>query len=100
MDLEKLKELCNKYTVKITLNGFDLFTHKVINAEKLLEEIYITSNLSKEDFISNINNGNFMTKEYEDIFKNVISVGVFRTKGDDALNGAKAYIECKKFNRL
>lgn len=100
MNIDKLKALCKKYTVEVSFNGFEPFTHKVINAEKLLEEIHTTTNIEKCEFVENINKGNFMTPEYESIFKSIKMVGMFRTKGDEALNGAKAYIECKSLNWL
>ena len=100
MNLDKLKALCNKYTVEVSFNGFEPFTHKVINAEKMLEEIHTTTDVDKSRFIENINKGNFMTPEYESIFKSIKTVGMFRTKGDDELNGAKAYIECSSLNWL
>lgn len=100
MNIDKLKALCNKYTVGISFNGFEPFTHKVINAEKLLEEIYTTTDVEKSEFIANINKGNFMTPEYESIFKSIKTVGMFRTKGDEALNGANAYIECNSLKWL
>lgn len=100
MNIDKLKSLCNKYTVEVSFNGFEPFTHKVINADKLLEEIHTTSDIHKSTFIENINKGNFMTAEYESIFKSIKMVGMFKTKGDDALNGAKSYIECSSLNWL
>jgi hypothetical protein len=59
MNIEKLKELCNKYTVEVSFNGLMPFTHKVIDAQKLLEEIDTTSELPKQQFIDNINNKNY-----------------------------------------
>ena len=99
MNLDKLKELCNKFTVEVSFNGFEPFTQKVIDAEKMLLEIDTTSDLSKEEFISNINKGNYMTKEYESIFTSIKTQGVFKTKGFENLSG-NAYIECKSLNWL
>ena len=99
MNLEKLKELCNKFTVEVSFNGFEPFTHKVIDAEKMLLEIDSTSELSKEEFISNINKGFFMTPEYESIFKSIKHQGAFKIKGYEKLSG-NAYIECKSLNWL
>ena len=99
MNKDKLIALCNKYTVEISFNGFN-FTHKVINADKLLKDIHTTTDIEMSKFIENINKGEFMTSEYEDIFKSIETVGMFKTKGDDALNGAKSYIECNRLNWL
>jgi hypothetical protein len=96
MNIVKLKELCNKYTVEVSFNGFCMFFHKVINADKLLSEIHLTSTLSKENFIKNINEGNYMFIEYEDIFKNIKSPHEFIVQGQKNLNGC-SYIECKQF---
>ena len=65
----------------------------------MLLEIDTTSDLSKEEFISNINKGNYMTKEYESIFTSIKTQGVFKTKGFENLSG-NAYIECKSLNWL
>jgi len=99
MNLDKLRELCNKFTVEVSFNGFEPFTQKVIDAEKMLLEIDTTSELSKEEFIANINKGNFMTPEYESIFKSIKRQGVFKIKGYENLSG-NAYIECKSLNWL
>ena len=100
MNIDKLKALCNKYTVEVSFTGFESFPHKVINAEKMLEEIHNTTDIGKSEFIENINKGNFMTAEYESIFKSIKTVGTFQTRGNEALNGAKTYIECKSLNWL
>jgi hypothetical protein len=92
MKLEKLIELCNKYTIVVSFNGFDAFKHKVIDAEKLLAEIHTTTDISREDFILNVKSGNFMTPEYETIFKSIKFKGI--TKGLKKLSG-NAYIEYK-----
>lgn len=99
MKLEKLIELCNKFTVEVSFNGIELFTHNVIDAEKLLMEIDSTSDIPKEQFISNINKGNFMTPEYESIFKSIKRQGVFKIKGYENLSG-DAYIERKSLKWL
>jgi len=99
MNIEKLKELCNKYTVEVSFNGLMPFTHKVIDAQKLLEEIDTTSELPKQQFIDNINNKNFMTPEYESIFKSIKTQGVFKVAGHENLSG-NAYIERKSLNWL
>jgi hypothetical protein len=65
MNLDKLRELCNKFTVEVSFNGFEPFTQKVIDAEKMLLEIDTTSELPKEVFISNINRGDFMTRHVQ-----------------------------------
>lgn len=94
MDIEKLKELCNKYTVEVNFNGLDGFKHKVIDAEKLLKEIHTTSELDKETFIKNINSEKFMTPEYENIFRSIKLYGIFKIKGHEAITG-KGYITVK-----
>ena len=99
MNLDKLRELCNKFTIEVSFNGFKPFTQKVIDAEKLLTEIETTSELSKEEFIANINKGNFMTNEYESIFKSIKRQGIFKLNGHKNLSG-NAYIECKSLNWL
>lgn len=99
MNLDKLKELCNKFTVEVSFNGIELFTQKVIDAEKMLLELDTTSELPKEEFISNINKGNFMTPEYESIFKSIKRQGTFKIKGYEKLSG-NAYIECKSLTWL
>jgi hypothetical protein len=99
MNLDKLKELCNEFTVTVSFNGFYPFTHKVIDANKLFEKIHETSELPKEDFINNINNGNFMSKEIEDIFNNVKHQGKFLIAEHKVL-GNHSYIECKSLNWL
>jgi hypothetical protein len=99
MNLDKLRELCNKFTVEASFNGFEPFTQKVIDAEKMLLEIDTTSELPKEVFISNINRGDFMTKEYESIFKSIKRQGTFKIKGYENLSG-NAYIECNSLNWL
>jgi heme oxygenase len=97
MKIDILKELCNKFTVEVSFNGFQPFTHKVIDANKLLENIHevVSDEVSKEDFIKNINSGNFMTKEIEDIFRNIKSQGTFKIHGHEKL-GNHSYIECEK----
>lgn len=95
INLDKLKELCNKHTVKVSFNGFEPFNHKVIDANNLLEEIHEVSSLSKEEFVKNINEKNFMSLELESVFKNIKSQGPFAIKGHEAL-GNHSYIECKK----
>ena len=95
MDLNKLKELCNKYTVEVNFNGFQGFKQKVINADKLLEEIHTTSDLPKDEFVEKINSSDFMTPEYENIFTSIKTYGMFKTVGHEALKGAKGYIEVK-----
>lgn len=99
IDINKLKELCNKYTVEVPFNGFSIFEHKVIDANKLLEEIHTTSNIDKDKFIENINSKNFMSDEIRDIFYNIKSQGPFLLKGHEAL-GNHSYIECSKLNWL
>jgi hypothetical protein len=99
MNLEKLIELCNKFTVEVSFNGIELFTQNVIDAEKLLIEIDSTSDLPKQEFINNINKGNFMTPEYESVFKSIKRQGVFKIKGYEKLSG-DAYIERKSLNWL
>jgi len=99
MNLDKLKELCNEFTVKVSFNGFDPFSHDVIDANKLLEKIHEVSELSKDEFIKNINEGNFMTKELEDIFRNIKNQGAFLISGHESL-GNHSYIECKTLNWL
>lgn len=99
MDIQKLKELCAKHTKEVSFNGFEPFSHKVIDAEPFLEEIHTTSTLSKEDFIKNINEKNFMTPEYESIFHSIKYIGVFMMKGYEQLKG-KAYIEHESLNWL
>ena len=99
MDLDKLKELCNEFTIEVSFNGFAPFTHKIIDAEKLLPLIDTTSDLPKDEFISNINNKNYMTPEYESIFKSIQFQGTFKSKGYEKLSG-NAYIECKSLNWL
>lgn len=96
---EKLKKLCREFTVSVNFNGFHIFQHKVIDANKLLERIHEVSSLTKEEFIQNINSGNFMSKEIEDIFKNIKSQGPFLLAGHEAL-GNHHYIECKSLNWL
>lgn len=99
MNLTQLVKLCNKYTIEVSFNGFEPFSHKIIDAEKLLAEINTTSSLKKEEFISNINKGHFMTPEYESIFKHIQQQGLFKIKGYENLSGI-AYIECKALNFL
>ena len=98
MDLNKLIELCNKFTVEVSFNGFILFGHKVIDANKLLERIHEVSDLPKEEFIKNINEGNFMTDELNDIFHNIKSQGMFVIHGHEALKN-HSYIECKSLKK-
>jgi len=99
MNIEKLKELCNKFTIEVSFNGFHPFKHKVIDANKLLEEIHLVSDVSKEEFIKNINSGNFMSSEIESIFRNIKSQVMFLTNGHEEL-GNHSYIECKTLNFL
>jgi len=94
MNLDKLKELCNKHTVVVSFNGFTPFSHKVVDANKLLEEIHEVSDISKEEFIKNINNENFMAPEIESIFRNIKSQGTFLIAGHETL-GNHSYIEHK-----
>lgn len=95
MNTTKLIELCDKYTVEVSFNGFQTHKHNVINATKLLEEIHLTSDIPKDEFILNINKGNFMSNELEDIFRNIKTQGTFTIAGHEAL-GCDAYIECNK----
>jgi hypothetical protein len=99
MDINKLKELCNKYTVEVSFNGFKPFKHKVIDAELLLTDIHLTSNLSKDEFVKYINSGDFITPEYKSIFKSIKSQGIFKLAGHEAL-GNHSYIECKSLKWL
>ena len=99
VDINKLKELCNKFTVEVSFNGIQGFNHKVIDVNKLLEEIHEVSDISKEEFIKNINKKNFMSNEIESIFKNIKSQGMFRIAGHEAL-GNNSYIECKSLKFL
>lgn len=99
MDINKLKELCNKYTVEVSFNGIKPFKHKVIDAELLLTDIHLTSNLSKDEFVKYINSGNFITPEYKSIFKSIKSQGIFKLAGHEAL-GNHSYIECKSLKWL
>jgi len=99
INLEKLKSLCNEFAVEVSFNGVQLFTHKVIDANKLLEKIHECSDLPKEDFVKNINSGFFMSKELEDIFNYIKSQGMFRIAGHEAL-GNHSYIECKSLSWL
>jgi len=99
MDLSKLKEMCNKYTVEVSCNGFVGFNHKVIDAEKLLENIHQTSSVEKDEFIKNINEKNFMSPEYESIFKSIKFKGEFKVKGDEKITGS-SYIEHKSLSWL
>lgn len=99
MNLEKLIELCKKHTVEVSFNGFMPFKQNVIDADDLLEEIHTVSELSKDDFIKAINDGNFLTVELESIFKNIKSQGTFLILGYEALKN-HSYIECNKLNWL
>lgn len=99
INIDKLKDLCKEFTVEVSFNGFQPFTHTVIDANKLLEKIHECSEIDKNEFIKNINNGIFMSKELEDIFKNIQSQGVFLLAGHEAL-GNHSYIECKSLNWL
>lgn len=99
INIQKLKDLCKEFTVVVSFNGLMPFTHKVIDANKLLERIHECSNLSKEEFVNNINNGIFMSKELEDIFRNIQSQGMFLLAGHEAL-GNHSYIECKSLSWL
>lgn len=40
IDINKLKYLCNKFTVEVSFYGISPFFHKVIDANLLLEEIH------------------------------------------------------------
>ena len=99
MNLDKLIELCDKYTVEVSFNGIAPFTHNVIDAEPFLEEIHTTSNIDKDEFVSNINNGNFMTDEYNQIFHNITQYGIFKIRGHENVTGI-AYIETEKLEFL
>ena len=55
VDIEKLKQLCNEFTVEVSFNGFMPFKHNVIDANKLLERIHEVSDLPEDTFIDNIN---------------------------------------------
>ena len=87
------------FTVEVCFNGFMPFKHDVIDAELLLEQLHTTSDIDKDEFIANINAENFMTPEYESIFKSIKTQGVFKVIGHEALSG-NAYIECKELNWL
>lgn len=99
MNIELLKSLCNKYTVTVSFNGFTPFTHNVIDADLLLAEIHSVSDLKKEEFIDNINKGEYMCEEIKSIFHNIKSQGTFLISGHDALKN-HSYIECKSLNWL
>ena len=99
INLDKLKVLCNQFTVEVSFNGFQTLIHKVIDANLLLEKIHEVSDLPKEQFIENINKGKFMSKEIEEIFNNVKRQGVFLLAGHEAL-GNHSYIECKSLKWL
>lgn len=99
MNLDKLKELCELFTVTVAVNGFLIHSHKVIDANKLLERIHEVSDLSKDDFVTSINKGEFISKEIEAIFMNIKSQGTFKLAGHDAL-GNHSYIECSRLKWL
>lgn len=95
IDIEKLKQLCNEFTVEVNFNGFTPFKHKVIDADKLLVRIHEVADIPKEKFIENINKGIFMCDEIMSIFNNIKSQGTFKLAGHEAL-GNHSYIECNK----
>ena len=99
MNIIKLKELCKKFTVKVSFNGFMPFKHEVIDANLLLEVIHEVSDLPKAEFIANINEGNYMSPELESIFKNIQNQGVFMIAGHEELKN-HSYIECKSLEWL
>lgn len=99
MNKDKLIALCNKFTVVVSFNGFEPFNHKVIDVELLLDKIHTTTDMSKDELVERINSGDFITPEYESIFKSVKSVGEFKTKGQENLSG-KLYIQCSDLDWL
>lgn len=99
ISITKLRELCNKYTLTVSFNGFNPFTEKIIDANLLLEEIHLISDLPKDDFIKNINTGNFVYTELESIFRNIESQGTFLIKGYEQLGG-HSFIKCKNLKWL
>jgi len=99
INIGKLKELCNEFTVSVSFNGIQVFSHNVIDANKLLDRIHEVSDLPKEEFVANINKGLFMSTELEYLFKNIKSQGTFKIAGHEAL-GNHSYIECKNIKWL
>jgi hypothetical protein len=99
IDINKLKQLCNEFTVEVSFNGFAPIAHKVIDANKLLERIHEISYLPKSTFMLNINKGDFMCSELSDIFHNIKSQGTFKLAGHEDLSN-HSYIECSKLNWL
>jgi len=95
INVEKLKQMINDLKVTVSFNGFEGFNHEIVSANKLFENLHEIANCPKDDFVRYINSGEFKNNpQMYDIFYNVKSQGVFRTKGMEAI-GTDQYIELK-----
>ncbi len=95
INTNKLVELINKYSVEVSFNGFMPFTHKVVNANKLLNDIHESADCTKEEFITLINTGGYKYNPMINvIFTNIQHQGKFKLAGHEAL-GSDSYIEHK-----
>lgn len=99
IDVNKLKSLCKKHTVKVSFNGFSPFTQEVIDVYKLFDEIHLVADVDIDEFRNNVNQGKYYSSELESIFKNVKCQGVMKMKGFEALSN-EAYVECKELKWL
>lgn len=99
INVEKLKKVCDQFTVTVSFNGFEPFTQKVIDVYKLFDVIHEVADVDKDEFTKNVNKCNYMSPELETIFRNVKCIGTFKIKGYEALSG-DAYVECKALNWL
>lgn len=99
INVEKLKNFCDQYTVTVSFNGFTPFTQEVIDVNKLFDVIHEVADVDKTEFTKNVNNFEYNSPELESIFRNVKFQGKVRINGFDALSG-DAYIERKSLNWL
>ena len=100
INVEKLKQMINDLKVTVSFNGFEPFTHEVVSANKLFENLHEVADCPKEDFVRYINSGEFKNnQQMYDLFYNVKAQGPFLVKGMEAI-GSDQYIELKSLKWL
>ena len=99
INIEKLKELCKKFTVSVSFNGFTPITQNVIDVNKLFDVVHEVSDVDKDEFIKNVNKNVYNSPELESIFRSVKCEGMFKIKGYSALS-SDSYVECNSLNWL